>query len=625
MKLVPPQWEPRIVPVLLLLLLVGVGGARLLETARHGWIPSAHNEERWFEWAWGRPAERALIPNPFRVDPNRLGLEADEEVFLVVEDPGVRAPWLRVLAQYALPGQRLIGAGDVEAARDVPPDVRRLHLDGPDRPLVAAVSPAVGPSTLARLGALAAGLGATLLLGAVFLRRGRRAWRRRPATEPVLAFAVGAVPYTLLAVLCLGVGLSGAWIPVGALALAVGCVVWQRRHESPPEVASTGPRRSWADAVWIFLAGVFTVRILIAPLWSWDHLAIWGAKARRIAAAGLSSDVLAPGSGDAFVYTTPHYPFGLPLFETAVASGLVPGGWLFRVLHLAWGLGLLILVRRAARSLGASRLAAAGAAAFAASSPLWMDTESLGLAEMPVAFWGLAAVTLAFDPRERARGRAWPAALALGFLIWIKQEAWILVALLGGLLWWLAPGKRRRTLPAVVAALASGAALVQLWIGQEGLSFFAGDPLDRVWNRLPRAPEILAAAGAKLLEPEWIGFWFLLAGGLGIAAVSGWRRHRVALALGAVVLVQLAVYAGVYFASYVPPERHIDSSFFRIVAALVPLGAVALAAAWGRLGEPTGTLGAQEASDASSGVDVSGSASSASSGESSSLSPTFLA
>ena len=61
------------------------------------------------------------------------------------------------------------------------------------------------------------------------------------------------------------------------------------------------------------------------------------------------------------------------------------------------------------------------------------------------------------------------------------------------------------------------------------------------------------------------------------------RRRPLAAALGAVVLVQLAAYAGTYFATYLDPVEHIRSSFFRIAAALLPLALVAVS---GGLGGP---------------------------------------
>jgi hypothetical protein len=51
-----------------------------------------------------------------------------------------------------------------------------------------------------------------------------------------------------------------------------------------------------------------------------------------------------------------------------------------------------------------------------------------------------------------------------------------------------------------------------------------------------------------------------------------------ALALAAVVLVQLALYVGVFFATYLPTAAHVASALHRIAAALVPLVALAAAA-----------------------------------------------
>ena len=55
-----------------------------------------------------------------------------------------------------------------------------------------------------------------------------------------------------------------------------------------------------------------------------------------------------------------------------------------------------------------------------------------------------------------------------------------------------------------------------------------------------------------------------------------------ALFLGLVlVIAQLLIYCGVYFASYIDPGEHIRSSFHRIASGLAPLAVVAIAIAIG--------------------------------------------
>ena len=78
----------------------------------------------------------------------------------------------------------------------------------------------------------------------------------------------------------------------------------------------------------------------------------------------------------------------------------------------------------------------------------------------------------------------------------------------------------------------------------------------------------------RVIAPDWLGFWFLFAAGLVFAL---WQRQRTALLLAGVVLLQLGLYAAVYFFTYLPAEGHILSSFTRITAALVPLGILMIA------------------------------------------------
>ena len=259
---------------------------------------------------------------------------------------------------------------------------------------------------------------------------------------------------------------------------------------------------------------------------------------------------------------------------------------LHNIVHLLFGVALAGLVRQAARTLGAQRPVASLAAALAAASPLLWDTESLGLAELPLALWAVAAVVVG---QERALARqGWPAGLLVGFLPWLKPEGWPLALLLAvalGLARRRRSGAARWTAGFVTAAvaLAAASAVLSSRVPAAGLSFFAGDPLGRVAARLTQTGELLAQLGAELADGAWLGGWLLFAAGMALAA---WRRRGLPLLLGAVVAVQLALYAGIYFATSLDPEQHVASSFFRISAALLPLALAAASGATGR--EPPG-------------------------------------
>jgi hypothetical protein len=108
--------------------------------------------------------------------------------------------------------------------------------------------------------------------------------------------------------------------------------------------------------------------------------------------------------------------------------------------------------------------------------------------------------------------------------------------------------------------------------------FLSGDPLARLSERLPRAGELLARMGSMLLARESLGFWLAFGGATAWALLR--RRVEVAALAGA-VLGQLALYTALPFLVYLPPEQHLDASFARVSAALMPLGMLAIGAALG--------------------------------------------
>ncbi len=594
------------VAVAMLFALAGVRGAGLVVD---GWLPTARGEERWFDWAWGTSEERALVPDRFRAA--APGLPSSEALLFVVEPGRGRESWLHVMTQYALPGRVVAGVevdgGDQRTPARPEVSVVPLTAASPRSPGTLVPRP---PGRVQRVTELAVlGLGCALVL----------------ATGLLLTSAAGprrGLPELSLA---LPLGLSVA-APLGAVALLLGWPVWvaslaalllaavMRRatgrrlvpagggRGGEERVVTAPPRRPplrGLELTLVLLLGLlfvlFAARVAGAPLWSWDHFAIWGMKARRIAAVGLGAHTFA-GPAEAFGYANGHYPLGLPLAWIQLAPGVEPGGWLFRATHALFGGALLLLVRRGARAAGALPAVATLASCLVAASPLFWDTESLGLAEMALALWSVAATTafLEFVAARSATlgggsGLAWASGLLLGFLTWLKPEGLVLAILLAtGLLW----GTRRRprdragglppagvvrlAVPAALFALASAA--LSRAVPAPGVSFLAGDPVARLVERIPHAPEILRPFAADLVTPEWLGAWLVFAAAVVWAALG---RLTLPLALAGVVAAQLAVYLGIYFVTNIDPAAHILSSFFRIAAGLLPLAMVAAAAAAG--------------------------------------------
>lgn len=418
-----------------------------------------------------------------------------------------------------------------------------------------------------------------------------------------------------------------------------------------PTRPPTRPR--WLAAAWLPAAAALAVvagKLARVPLWSWDHYAIWGLKARRLfPGGGLDLAWLVPGE-----HARPDYPVGLPLAWRALTLGAEPGPAAFVCAHLLMAVALVALVGAAGRRLAGrglagrglaarwsveSTLAGAAAAALVAASPLVWDTESLGLADLPLALWAVAAVAVvvgwiepasapAVDGEPTATGAAatalavggpsgiadrpgpepaapiWAAGVCLGFLPWLKSEGLPLaVLLLAALALALYVARERHPLsarsliPLAAPALALGAAGVAATpVGGREIGFFRGDWAGRGLARLGDLPELLRALAGDLFEPGWLGLWPLWVAAMACALVVLLRTRRrrgrrgdartaaVALALSAAVAAQLALYAATYLVSYIPTLQHAETSFYRVAAALAPLALLASAAALGAVG-----------------------------------------
>lgn len=381
----------------------------------------------------------------------------------------------------------------------------------------------------------------------------------------------------LLVAVSLPLGLLGLPIvPLSVIVLAAALFPLAWRVRLPPVVVEERwprPVVLLARIALVLALALFVVKIFLAPLWSWDHFAIWGMKSRRMVVGGrLDLGFLATPGYEASVT---FYPVGLPMLWRLLALGGIPGTALFKAVHALFGLALVAVTRRGVLRLGRSPAMADALAALLAASPLLWDTIALGLADLPLALWATAGLVLALELREEGPVGVWPAGVCLGFLPWIKQEGMslALLALVAAAVIVRKPRLAALLLPA--GLLMAGAMAIGRTLPQGGPTFFDGDWRARALERLSRPGEILTMLGSDLAAPGWLGFWFLFAAGLALAL---WRRNRTALLLAGVVLLQLGLYSAVYFFTYLPPAGHILSSFTRIVAALVPLGILAVAA-----------------------------------------------
>lgn len=367
--------------------------------------------------------------------------------------------------------------------------------------------------------------------------------------------------------------------------------------EPPAAAAESIVLRRAALALLLVCAALFVVKVVRAPLWSWDHFAIWGVKARRLVEeGGLELAFLAwPELQAARV----DHPLGVPLSWLVLTLGRPPGMAEFAAHHLLMGIALLLLVRGAVRRATGSWTWGNLAAAMLALSPLFWDTEAVGLAELPLALWAACGVALLGGVRGSLRTAA-AGGVALGFLPWLKSEGLPLAILLFAALAWAAgrsAPSRGRSWAATATALAVpalGAWCVGRFLLPPGVSFFLAGWLARGAERLPRLPEIAAFCLRELLAWDWLLFWPVLAAGtLAAVFLARWR----AAALAAAVWLQVAIYGGTALFTYLDPLLHLQAAFFRISAALVPLGLIALGDLAGEAAPPAAARRSPGASD----------------------------
>ena len=325
--------------------------------------------------------------------------------------------------------------------------------------------------------------------------------------------------------------------------------------------------------------GILLWKLARVPLWGWDHFAVWGVKARRMLEAGhLRLDFLT-----SLYQTRTDHPLGIPMAWLMLTLGDAPSPAVFKLLHAIFALALVAVFHAAAHRLSRSAAVANAMAGALAISPLLWDTEIVGLCEVPLALWAMAALLLLLPRQDEAAGhRLWVPGLVVGFLPWVKQEGLFLGLLL------LLPAARllghrgRRAalldcaqLAAPAVLLAGGALAIKRFILPPGVSFFVGPWLQRGLGRLPQSLAILRQCAGDLLQPDWLGFWVLLALATCAAAVT---RKTLTLSLAAVVWSQVLIYALTAFFSYIMPFDHLRAAYFRICGALEPIGLLAIAA-----------------------------------------------
>lgn len=386
-------------------------------------------------------------------------------------------------------------------------------------------------------------------------------------------FVVGAALMTGVALVLTPFGVSLPVASAMAALLSLGVASLRLRNTTRDSGDGRAARAHLIDLLPLAGVAAFVWKVAIVPLWSWDHFAIWGVKARWFAATGSLRPAFLSDAG--FGSAHPGYPIGFPGLMAVLSFGEEIGARDVKLLHIVFGLALVVMIREAIRVMTRNVEVAAVAAALVAISPLFWDTESLGLAEVPMMATTLTAIVLCIGPGQgRFTGIA--AGALLGCAAWIKAEglalsACVLLALLFGRA--VRSSDRTRISASWLAVVVAGAGVGAML--PSGTSFFSGDFLARAGARLPEFPAILAQIAAELLRFDWFGMWVV---SLVIIVRRASPERRVGTALAVAVAVQLTLYVAVYFFTRLDPGDHIDASFFRVAAAVLPLAVVAAGA-----------------------------------------------
>ncbi|MCM2316058.1 MAG: hypothetical protein NDJ92_13010 [Thermoanaerobaculia bacterium] len=417
---------------------------------------------------------------------------------------------------------------------------------------------------------IVAGIIATVLAGwaAIGMRRDLTPVAWMPAW-----FVVGAALMSGVAIVLTPFGVSLPVASAVAALLALCAASLRLRGTTRSSDDSGAARAHLIDLLPLTAVAPFVWKSAIVPLWSWDHFAIWGVKARWFAATGSLATAFLDDPG--FGRSNPGYPNGYPGLLAVLSFGEEIVARDVKIVHILFGLALVVMVRESIRAMTGNVTIAAVAAALVATSPLFWDTESLGLAEVPLMATTLTAIVLSVAPGQ-GRFNCVVAGALLGWTAWIKTEGFALSACL--LLALVLGGAIRSSDRIRFSASWVAVALAAIGVGRTlpaGTSFFSGDYLARAGARMPEFHAILAPIVAELLRVEWLGMWIV---SFVIVVRRASLSRRAGTALAAAVAVQLTLYVAVYLFTYLDPAKHIDASFFRIAAAMLPLAIVAAGA-----------------------------------------------
>jgi hypothetical protein len=393
----------------------------------------------------------------------------------------------------------------------------------------------------------------------------------------------------------------GAIIVDSIVALAAAVVLWRLSSgEATGEREGTRARSDVLARIALGLLasiglGAFWINVLAHSYGEIDSFFIWNLKARFVHLAGADGfDAMLGG----LRWSHAGYPLLLPLVTARLWTAL--GADSIVVPHViagVFGASLLGLLHAAVRRTSGAVLAV-GAVAAALLSPLPWAT-SLLIADVPLAYFMLAAVVLADRASSAARSRGMRRALILsgiaaGCAAWTKNEGLLFVVVLGAgatVVYWKRLGwrealRRLRWIALGLVPALSAALYFKLALSPKTEFAAAQTGADMLAKLLDPARH---AAVASFMAGEIVTTLAIPLAVLGALLALAWLRHRPAMRragqLAALVAtLQMLGYYGVYLITPYELQFHMTTSFSRLVVHLWPIALYAIVV---RLPHPT--------------------------------------
>jgi hypothetical protein len=334
--------------------------------------------------------------------------------------------------------------------------------------------------------------------------------RWTPAIHAALGMGLGAGFTSCLYWLLVAGGAGTLPVVLGVelvVFAALAVLVWRQRSTAAVDggTAASTPFPDWLPGLgFALMLAVFVAAFVnvsdLNPQGGWDAFAIWNLRARFL----LHTETWKYAVTVLPVGTHMEYPLLLP---SLVARGWIYAGSLSLVVPIATALVFAVaLVMLLVATLGRVRGAGVGllAGAILLANPSLMDQAPSQYADVPLAFYFLAAVALIVLGGQSARpGRYLSlAGVFAGFAAWTKNEGALLVVALAAAIFvgaWRSAGWRSAARQAGIFLLgALPGLLLVLWFK---MTLAPPDPLAR---------QMTASLGQKLASP---GRWLQVAGG----------------------------------------------------------------------------------------------------------------